>query len=285
MKLAVVLAVAGALAVCGAGIVFYGASRWQAGTDEFRARMRAARTPISPVTYGPQELGGLPQPVQRYFRAVLQGGAPIVAGARISQTGEFRLGEAGENWRPFAATQIVTTRPPGFDWDARIRMAPGVNVFVRDAYATGDGILHAEVLGLFTVADLRGTPEAAQGELMRYLAEAPWYPTALLPSQGVRWEPVDGSRARAILTDRGVGVALEFEFDGEGLVAVVRSPSRYRTVGSELQLTPWEGRFTAYTRVGGMRVPLEGEVAWLLPSGRLPYWRGRITEIDYELAR
>ncbi len=80
-------------------------------------------------------------------------------------------------------------------------------------------------------------------------------------------------------------MALEFEFDGEGLVAAVRSPSRYRTVGSELRPSPWEGRFAAYTQVGGMRVPLEGEVAWLLPSGRLPYWRGRINEIDYEFAR
>ena len=30
--------------------------------------------------------------------------------------------------------------------------------------------------------------ELQQGEFMRYFMEALWYPTALLPSQGVRWE-------------------------------------------------------------------------------------------------
>jgi hypothetical protein len=34
-----------------------------------------------------------------------------------------------------------------------------------------------------------------------------------------------------------------------------------------------------------MQIPLEGEVAWLLPEGPKPYWRGRITDIAYELAR
>jgi hypothetical protein len=31
-----------------------------------------------------------------------------------------------------------------------------------------------------------------------------------------------------------------------------------------------------------MLVPLDGEVAWLLPEGAKPYWRGHITEIDYD---
>jgi hypothetical protein len=33
-----------------------------------------------------------------------------------------------------------------------------------------------------------------------------------------------------------------------------------------------------------MRVPLEAEVAWILPDGPKPYWRGRIVEIVYEMA-
>jgi hypothetical protein len=30
-------------------------------------------------------------------------------------------------------------------------------------------------------------------------------------------------------------------------------------------------------------VPLDGEVEWLLPEGKKPYWRGHIDEIDHEL--
>ena len=68
--------------------------------------------------------------------------------------------------------------------------------------------MHAALLGLVTLADIRGTSEVAQGELLRFLAEAAWYPTALLPSQGVRWEALDGISARATLTDGATMVAL-----------------------------------------------------------------------------
>jgi hypothetical protein len=43
-----------------------------------------------------------------------------------------------------------------------------------------------------------------------------------------------------------------------------------------------EGRFWNYEERGGMRVPLESEVAWLLPKGEKPYWRGHTTGIDHE---
>jgi hypothetical protein len=164
-------------------------------------------------------------------------------------------------------------------------MLPGLPVRVHDAYVAGDGILHATLLGLITLADLRGTREMAQGELMRYLAEAPWYPTALLPSQGVRWEAVDGDSARATLMDGDVGVTLLFRFDEEGLITSVRAEARGRTVRGAVVPTPWEGRWWNYEVRDGMRAPMEGEVVWLLQEGPKAYWRGRVTRMEYEPAR
>jgi hypothetical protein len=57
----------------------YGARRWQAATTEGHTKLEAARLPISPTTYDSRELHGLPAPVQRYFRAVLEDGQPMVA--------------------------------------------------------------------------------------------------------------------------------------------------------------------------------------------------------------
>ena len=57
---------------------------------------------------------------------------------------------------PFTSTQRVTTRRPGFVWDARMAMAPGLTVHVHDAYIAGEGILHPAVLGLVSLTDLRG---------------------------------------------------------------------------------------------------------------------------------
>jgi hypothetical protein len=30
-----------------------------------------------------------------------------------------------------------------------------------------------------------------------------------------------------------------------------------------------------------MRVPMSGEVSWILPEGPRPYWRGRVTRLEY----
>jgi len=195
------------------------------------------------------------------------------------------MGETRTKWSRFTSTQIVITRRPGFDWDGCIAMVPGLNVFVHDAYVAGEGILHAKLLGLVTLADIRGTSEVAQGELMRFLAEAVWYPTALLPSQGVRWEKIDDISARATLTDGRTTVSLDFRFDDEGLISDVRATARHRTMNGKLVATPWQGRFWAYEVKGDMRIPLEGEVAWELSNGLWPYWRGRTTEITYDLVR
>src|SRR6187549_2880476 len=47
------------------------------------------------------------------------------------------------------------------------------------------------------VADQHATRELALGELQRFLAEAPWMPTLLLPGQNVGWEEIDDASARA----------------------------------------------------------------------------------------
>lgn len=285
MSLRTTLLMGTALAVIVAGAMIYGAFRWKAGTHELRARLGAANTSTRPVTYDAREIEHLPLPVRRYFQAVLKDGQPIVSVARLTHAGEFNMGEVQAKWRHFTSTQIATMQRPGFDWDARIVMAPGLNVFVHDAYVAGEGILHVELLRLVTLADIRGTPEVARGQLMRFLAEAAWYPTALLPSQGVRWEPIDDISAKASLTDGSTTVSLVFHFGKDGLVSDVWAAARSRTVNGGLVDTPWRGRFWHYEIRNGMHVPMEGEVAWELPDGPWPYWRGRATEIAYDFAR
>jgi hypothetical protein len=263
----------------------YGAYRWNAGTQELRARLDAARVPVRPQTVNFRELEGLPAPVQRYFRMVLEEGQPMVAGVRVQHSGTFNMGETTDQWKPFKSNQEVLTQRPGFDWDGRVTMMPGLPVRVHDAYIADEGILHASLLGLLSLVDMRGGGDVAEGELMRFLAEAAWYPTALLPSQGMRWEGVDDRSAYATLTDGDISLTMLFTFDEQGLIETVGTKVRGRTVGGEVVPTPWQGRFWNYDERGGMVVPLDGEVAWLLPEGAKPYWSGHITEIDYEFAQ
>jgi hypothetical protein len=274
------------MALIGAVALGYGHWRWQRLTQSLHARLDAARTAPEPARYDEaRELAGLPPPVQRWFRAVLKDGAPLIAAATVQHEGTFNMSEAGEQWKPFTSTQRVVTRRPGFVWDGRVAMLPGLPVHVHDAYVAGEGILHPAIAGLFTLVDLRGGGDVAQGELMRFFAEAAWYPTALLPSQGVRWEPVDEHSARATLVDGPLALSLLFRFaPSDGLVESARADARGRTVQGRVVPTPWEGRWSNVAERDGMRVPLTGEVAWITPEGRKPYWRGTITDLRYEFA-
>lgn len=285
----------GLLLVAGAvvflALAFYGGLRWNARTRTLNERLDAASRPVVPARYdAASELDGLPAPVQRFFRVVLKDGQPMVASMDIKHRGTFNLAaEGSDQWKPFTSTQRVVTQRPGFVWNGGVSAMPGVVVHVHDAYVAGEGILHPAVLGLFALADLRGTDPApggiAQGELLRYFAEAAWYPTALLPSQGVRWTAVDDNAAVATTRDGPVAATLLFRFAADtGFVESVRTEARGRTVGKAVVMTPWEGRWSNYTEHGDMRVPMSGEVAWLTPQGPRTYWRGEVTALRYKLA-
>ena len=154
-------------------VPLYGARRWRARTRELRARLEAARLPVRPSAVDFHELEGLPAPVQRYFRTALEEGQPLVSSVSVEHTGSFNMSDSGEQWRPFTSTQRVVTRRPGFVWDGRIALVPGVAVHVHDAYIAGEGILDPALFGLITLGDMRDTGgDVARGELMRFFAEA-----------------------------------------------------------------------------------------------------------------
>ena len=265
--------------------LIYGSRRWESDTKEMHAELEAARLPVGRKAYSPDELIGLPAPVQKYFRAVLKDGQPIVSVVHAELSGSINMSATGEKWKRFTSTQQVIAQRPGFDWEGRIEMMPGLTARVHDAYIAGEGILHATLFGLVSLANLRGTPEIAQGELMRFLAEAAWYPTALLPSQGVQWKAVDDFFAKATLKDGETTLTLLFRFDKNGLIKSVHAEARGRTVAGVVIPTPWEVQWSNYELRDGMCIPTEGEVAWLFPEGPKPYFRGRITSLRYEFAQ
>ncbi len=284
---------AGAIMVVYGGIAIYGARRWVRLTGDIRSLVTSAEGTVLTVLPSPTEESAaaapqLPAPVKRYLRLALAADSARVVVARIAHEGTFNLSEGGENWKPFVSDQLASGRAPAFDWDGRVTMMPGLAVRVHDAYAGGEGILHAALLGAIPIANARGGAALADGELMRYLAESVWYPTVLLPGAAVTWRAIDDSSALAILRDGPARAELVFTFGADGMVDRVRAAARGRMTGGSMAATPWEGRFWHYAERDGLRIPLEGEVAWVLDGIPAPYWRGRVTSITYvkeQLAR
>jgi hypothetical protein len=253
--------------------------------ETYRIQQRLGRTPPTPGAgvekFSPEQVEGLPGPVARYFRFALEPGQRLYRSARLEQRGQFRMGGIDSRWSPFTATQNVATSPPSFVWDAAIRMAPLITVRVRDGYLDGQGTMLVKLASVITVVNQSGQPELSEGALYRYLAEGAWLPPTLLPERGVVWEPMDDSTARATLSHAGSTASLEFRFAERGEIVGVYAPQRYREVKGKYELAPWEGKFGRYERASGMMVPMEGEVAWILPEGRLTYWQGEIVEAVY----
>ena len=256
--------------------------RWHNTSDDVLASLRY-REAAPATTYSEGELAGLPVPVVRYFRHTLREGQRIITHARITWDGQFNMGQPGrENWRPFTAVQEFVPGAPGFVWNARITMLPGVPIFVRDSFVDGHGSMRGAVFGLVPVVDVDGTPTLASGALQRYLGEAAWLPTALLPRQGVTWTAIDDTRALATITVGVTTASLEFRFDAEGRNVSVFSPDRCYDDGKSAPVArPWEARSLRFGDHTGVIVATEAVAEWHLPAGTFAYWRGRPTTIEY----
>lgn len=278
MGLAVIGAVLGLTGV----LAVLGSWRWHAESARVEVALRAhERRPGRP--FHPDDLATLPPPVVRYFRRVLKDGQPMITSARITWAGQFNMGKPGKNnWRPFTAVQLFVPAAPGFVWNARIALFPGVSVKVRDSFVEGCGSMHGAVLGLIPVVRAEGTPTLASGALQRYLGEAAWLPTALLPRSGVTWTAIDESRARATISAAQTTVSLEFRFDADGHPISVFAPDRFYDDGKGTPVPrPWEARNLRFSEQHGMMVPTESEVEWQLPTGPFVYWRGHAVAVEY----
>lgn len=255
---------------------------WRSGTAAAVARMEAS-VPDAPAAFAAGTFDSLPAPVARYLRAVLREGAPLPRRAVVRHEGLFRADSAsGGAWAPFRSVQHIAARAPGFVWDARIRMVPGLDVNVRDELAGGEAAMRARFAGLVPVVEVAGTPELAAGALHRWLGEAVWCPSALLPSEHLAWSAIDDSTARVTATAGAASVWLDVRFGPDSLVEFVSTPERMRDVGGRGVPTPWRATLSEWTWRDGARVPAFGVVEWQLPSGRWSYWRGRLASAAYE---
>jgi hypothetical protein len=227
-------------------------------------------------------MAGVPPPVTRYLSRVLRNGQPLIRVARLRQKGLLRPGLGNSRWMSFESRQVVTPLSAGFIWDARVRIIGPLHLRVVDSYVLGHGSGQLSLQSAIPLAHDGGRRELNSGALHRYLAEAVWYPTALLPSPVLRWSPIDQHRALATLADAGQKVALEFRFTEAGEVSGIYTPARWEKTGDGYRQTPWEGHFHNYIEREGMTVPSEGEVGWYVHDQWRKVWTGSIVEAAYE---
>ncbi|WAT17302.1 hypothetical protein OZN62_10230 [Aurantiacibacter sp. MUD11] len=148
-----------------------------------------------------------------------------------------------------------------------------------------DALIQQEPRGVMTLGGMvplhRATPSPAllKGQLMRYLAELPWAPDALLANPHLHWRVLDDRRLHVEATVAAVTGAITLELDDDGLPRGI-SGLRPALEGSTFREREWHGAFSDYREVDGSSIPHTGRVWWIVDGQPFDVWRGEI--IDWQ---
>lgn len=220
---------------------------------------------------------GLPKPVQRYLHYAGVVGKEPIHTVRLKQQGLMRQ-QLGQKWMPLVAEQYFTTSPPAFLWHCTIRPFPLILMSATDRFTGGHGNMLIKLLSVITLGDAHG-PEMDQSELQRYLAEMAWFPTAWL-SDAIEWQAIDAHSVQATFRDPRVTGSVTLHVNEQGQVTHFTA-QRYKEEHGRYLLAPWLVQVEAYQEVDGIRIPTKFEITWHLASGDFSWFRGQITEIEY----
>jgi hypothetical protein len=241
--------------------------------DDVKA-LDADAAPAEARLVGEEMLVGLPEPVQRYLRFTGVVGKPFAHKVHLRQRGTMQLAR-GLPWVPLEAEQWYTVRPPGFVWNCTLFVGFLPIVRARDSYLAGEGHMVIKAGSTVTAADARGE-ELDQGEMMRFLNEMMWFPSAFL-EDNVSFDAVDSTSARVTLSDHGRRVTATMAFDADGRLTEFVGQ---RYAGREL--ATWSVPVVAYGELAGLRLPTRCKAVWKLARGDQEYVEVTVTELHHD---
>jgi len=227
--------------------------------------------PVHHKIFTYDQLDGLPEPVQRYFKYALPNGRPYLNFLRLQHTGTFKTG-MDKDWTDIRGEQYFTAKPPGFVWIGKTKQFKA-----RDAYVNNVGNLSVYLFGLVRIINSSG--EAVdQAELVRWLGEGVWMPTNLLPDEHKQWSAIDDNSAELTFNWKGHSIHFHIHFNELGQIVRLET-QRYM----EKKLENWVGEVGDYKEIDGIKVPTHIEAGWVLDKGRYTYARFHVGTFEYDI--
>lgn len=234
------------------------------------AGLMANSVDISAQKFSYQQLKGLPEPVQLYFRHVLSPGQSYIGNVHLRHGGLFKS-DLKKGWVTISGEEYFSAKRPGFVWKGKTAMFTA-----RDMFINGKGRLVVSLFSLFKIQDSYGK-KYNRGELMRWLGESVCFPTNLLPSQNLKWFPIDAHSARLEYNYLGISINYMVIFNSRHEIVEM---SAMRSMG-EGPRQKWINRLSDYELRDGVRIPTVLEAGWQINGRYYPYARFKITEIEY----
>ena len=195
---------------------------------------------------------GLPDPAQRYFRYTIAEGAPLVLAVEIDMAGEIGLGTVKDpKYTPMRARQLLAP-PHGSVWELKSAAIRG-----SDGASPQTSWTRFWLFGLIPIVRIGGGADHHRSAFGRVVSEgAFWVPASLLPSRFVRWEGVDQTSARAVVTYKGFRQAVEITVAESGRPTHVVI-LRWSNENSERKFCeqPFGGDLSEFKKFGSYTLP------------------------------
>lgn len=225
---------------------------------------------ISDKIYHQNQLADLPAPVQKYFKHILNDSQPYISYARIKHDGQFKMG-FDKDWVNITGEQYATTQKPGFIWKGTTAL-----FVARDMYIGNKGRLIASIFSLYNIIDAKGEAYN-QGELLRWLGESVLYPTNFLPSEKLKWLPIDAKTAKLTFEHNGLSLFFICTFNEVGEMIEMETKRSMDEKHSET----WVIKSSKYRKVNNVIISTSFDVLWRLEKGDFSYAKFNITDIEY----
>lgn len=223
------------------------------------------------IVFHSEQLSGLPVPVQQYFSHVLTEGQPYLNYVRLKHDGRFKT-SIESKWASIKGEEYFTVNKPGFIWKGKMNGLTAIDSFIN-----GEGSLKVYFFFFIRIAKGSGS-EFSQGELLRWLGECVWFPTALLPNDYLHWEPLNDHQAKLVFAYKKLAVYYIVTFNDAYEIVQLETT---RFMGGK-ELKTWIGRLSNYKTFNDIMIPTTIQAAWRLDHHDFTYAVFHLNRIEYD---
>jgi hypothetical protein len=217
----------------------------------------------------------LPSAAQRWLDSALPQDLDLPSRIQIEQEGAM---EIRGRWTPFTATGVYKPSPLSFNWQARLRMLPGVWIVAEDGHLDGQGWGGARLWGAIPMGK-RTDPEVLTAQLIRNLGELAWLPSFVLAEPTLTWTAAGESAFEVHSSAGDQDVMVRFEINDQGDIIQAYSPARPYDVPGGYAEAPWFYEFSDHREFGGVRIPATAVATFEKSDGPWEYFRCTITSV------
>jgi hypothetical protein len=234
---------------------------------------------IQPGIVTENDILHLPAIVQQYLHYTGVVGREKVMNFRVEFEGRIRSNPS-DGWMKLNSVQYnFTDKPTRIFYIKASKM--GIPALGIHLYKNETAIMLIKMLGLFTVADAKGT-EMNQGETVTVFNDMCLMAPATLIDKNIQWESVDSLTVKAKFTNGGITIGATLFFNEKGELINFISYDRFETKDGQTYLNyPWKTPVMEYNLINGYRLALGGQTIYEHPEGDFCYGEFIIKNIEY----